>query len=927
MKYYLQKLLLISFIFLISVPAWATHIRGGEITLKRVSLVNLTYEITLTTYTDIIGKEANNSVGENSNFTIYSGSQIVYRETVKRKERRLIRDDTEINTYVFTYTFPANTNYIIGVDIPNRNAGVVNIAQSDKTSFFIQTAISLNSGFGVNSTPILLNPAVDFTAAIGQVFIHNPNAFDAEGDSLSYQLTVPKFTRDGSNVPENVIDYANPNVKPTGVTEANNGPSTFKINAITGDLIWDAPAAKGQYNVAFEIREWRKGNLLSITVRDMQIIVGETNNKRPKLTIVDEICVQAGEELVAPISAADIDGNNIVISATGPIFDNSPLLPAQIALPFATLNKISEIKGDSKYEIKWKTNCNHIRNSFYEILVKATDDNPKGRLTDSKTLRIKVVAPALKETKFEIRGASVFLTWQKYICFLPGAKIQVYRKENCVTFVPNSCIPGIPASLGYQLIDTIPADTTAYLDKNVALNNTYSYRFLVKFADETGGGTSIVSDEICAKVELKFSLMTKVSTTKTNKTEGEIGVKWTRPFSTLTSNALYEYRLFRTAGNQPAVQGDKKNTLFLKTENDTSFVDTKLNTVDLTYNYFVELWSGNTKLAISAPAGAVRLSTTSVINGVDLNWTANVPWDNTKGTHKVFRKVGTGAFNQIAEIPFTNNNFSYSDKGLDNFVADGTNSVTLSSGQTYCYFVETSGIYNQISLQPAFLLNFSQETCASPKEATKACPPVLVIDALDCEKLKLADCKDNTFTNKLTWTTPQATGCDVNYVSFDIYFKRYNDDLFTKIATVPSGEIRNFEHKNLSSYAGCYYIVGKNAFGNESDKSATVCKDNCNNLLLFPNVFTPNNDGVNDDFQPMYCGKFIKAINFSVVNRNGQKVYQIVNAKPTLNWKGVNSSGEILPAGFYLYTAEVTFDRLERVFPKQTVKAWVEIIR
>ncbi|MCK7540653.1 MAG: hypothetical protein MZV63_62060 [Marinilabiliales bacterium] len=36
---------------------------------------------------------------------------------------------------------------------------------------------------------MLLNPPYD-KAALGQVFIHNPAAFDPDGDSLSYKLTV-----------------------------------------------------------------------------------------------------------------------------------------------------------------------------------------------------------------------------------------------------------------------------------------------------------------------------------------------------------------------------------------------------------------------------------------------------------------------------------------------------------------------------------------------------------------------------------------------------------------------------------------------------------------------------------------------------------------------------------------------------------------
>ena len=43
---------------------------------------------------------------------------------------------------------------------------------------------------GPNNSPILLQPPIDF-ACVGQPFLHNPNANDLDGDSLSYEFTTP----------------------------------------------------------------------------------------------------------------------------------------------------------------------------------------------------------------------------------------------------------------------------------------------------------------------------------------------------------------------------------------------------------------------------------------------------------------------------------------------------------------------------------------------------------------------------------------------------------------------------------------------------------------------------------------------------------------------------------------------------------------
>ena len=64
-----------------------------------------------------------------------------------------------------------------------------NIPNSVNVVFSISTILNVNPAMGRNSTPVLLNPPYD-KAAYGHVFIHNPAAFDPDGDSLSYALTV-----------------------------------------------------------------------------------------------------------------------------------------------------------------------------------------------------------------------------------------------------------------------------------------------------------------------------------------------------------------------------------------------------------------------------------------------------------------------------------------------------------------------------------------------------------------------------------------------------------------------------------------------------------------------------------------------------------------------------------------------------------------
>ncbi|MCE9539223.1 MAG: gliding motility-associated C-terminal domain-containing protein [Bacteroidetes bacterium] len=70
--------------------------------------------------------------------------------------------------------------------------------------------------------------------------------------------------------------------------------------------------------------------------------------------------------------------------------------------------------------------------------------------------------------------------------------------------------------------------------------------------------------------------------------------------------------------------------------------------------------------------------------------------------------------------------------------------------------------------------------------------------------------------------------------------------------------------------------------------------------LVIPNVFTPNNDGINDNFKIL--SNNILAINFKVYNRWGIKVAELT--QPNEVWDGVSTSGLQCKEGFYYWVIE-----------------------
>ncbi len=83
---------------------------------------------------------------------------------------------------------------------------------------------------------------------------------------------------------------------------------------------------------------------------------------------------------------------------------------------------------------------------------------------------------------------------------------------------------------------------------------------------------------------------------------------------------------------------------------------------------------------------------------------------------------------------------------------------------------------------------------------------------------------------------------------------------------------------------------------------ATLSFDDYFNIQI-PNVFTPNNDGMNDIFTVEIAGKLYRCTNMRVYNRWGQLLF--VSTGNNTKWDGYSNVGVAVPAGTYFYTIEV----------------------
>jgi gliding motility-associated-like protein len=909
----LHILLLVSSLVLLSfVSAFASHIRAGEITASRISADSLKWRFQLTVYTDING----NVVNDEATIDFGDGTS----QTVRIKERKNLPDyKSYINIYVVEHTFSSPGIFIVKYNEQNRNGGVLNISSSDQNSFYIETKVVIDPGLAQNSTPHLAYPPLDI-APVGQIFEHNPGAYDPDGDSISYRMVVPRQKYNGVVMP--VAGYRDP--AEFGGTSMNGGATTFILDEKTGYMTWDTPNVIGEYNVAFEIIEWRKvpdrdnpGQLvyrqIGYVVRDMQILVKDANNKRPELKLPMDTCIVAGTFVDKIITATDPDSHLVTISAYGGPFVAKP--------DTASFKSTPRQSSPASGTFTWQTSCMHVRNQPYEVLFRAEDHPPiiSQSLVDLQTYRITVVGPPPTGLTATPVNDTIKLTWDPYIC-TNAATIEIYRKEGKSLIEPQVCPAGIPAGDGFIKVGEVPASRTGFNDfdrPEVALMRgiEYCYRIVAVFP-EPAGGLSVASDTACARLIADVPLMMKVSVLSTDSVDGSMDVKWTSPFEldTTAYPGPYRYKLFRAEGKEAS------NFIEVATMNslkDTTFTDTGLNTARFSYKYRVAFYVADTSFKDSSDiASSVWLSYVPEVNQIRLEWSADVPWDNNNSYHTIYRETD-GQMVEIAKVLAQNNQFTYTDKGSDE--------APIKCNVTYAYYVLTEGKYHN-PLLPEVIRNNSQRIEAAPMDTTKLAAPILALDTPGC-----GSCSEFTervsLVNSLSWHTPDSltsNECYPEVAGYNIYFTPHEEDSLEFLAFTPN---LDFAHEDLFSLAGCYEVEAVDIFGRVGPRSNRVCNDNCEFYEL-PNVFTPNEDLINDDFRPICFGGegLIESIKFTVYNRWGRRVYSSEN-DVLLKWQGITNEGAELPAGTYFYMVDIKFKKLKKNDGFRTLKGWVQILR
>lgn len=166
--------------------------------------------------------------------------------------------------YTGSHVYVSPGLYYVSVDlVTTRSADLMNIMNPTMQSLCVLADI-LVPDLNTDNSSVRFTEPQSVTYFVGNTLTHEVGAYDADGDSLTFLLGVPRGTNCAPISP-----YQTPH-------QVGGGNDTSWVDAGTGNFLFQNPWLLGSHVLLIRAREWRNGVLLGNVDRDMKLCVNGT---------------------------------------------------------------------------------------------------------------------------------------------------------------------------------------------------------------------------------------------------------------------------------------------------------------------------------------------------------------------------------------------------------------------------------------------------------------------------------------------------------------------------------------------------------------------------------------------------------------------------------------------------------------------------
>ena len=307
--------------------------------------------------------------------------------------------------------------------------------------------------------------------------------------------------------------------------------------------------------------------------------------------------------------------------------------------------------------------------------------------------------------------------------------------------------------------------------------------------------------------------------------------------------------------------------------------------------------SGNTAICIGSS------TTISANGGISYLWTPNDALSSNTAQNPTANPQGTTTYS----VNVTDANGCTNDANLTVTVnplptAVATPNTTICAGSSLALFAEGGDIY---SWSPATALNSTSIPNPISTPTSTITYVVTVTDLNGCQDDTSVVIEVNEQPKAEFFADSNSTVISCNGVSVNLI--NQSTDALNYLWNFGDGASSTEENPSHLYSFGDPKLITLIAINNICSDTVELdfAPQTISSLLAnVPNVFSPNNDGVNDCYDLGDKIDFRDCSDWSVFNRWGQKVFQSSSSQNCWNGKQ-NSSGDDLPTGAYFYILNV----------------------